>query len=133
MADNSPFVVLGIAPTLDAAAVKRAYFAQLAKHPPHKDPEGFRQLRAVYEKMLRPGELALAYASSPVDGDAELQLLERWFAEVRANTPVEAPDAASAAEWGQRFFDTLSALTWAEANAAYRKLEMTSRTGPIAS
>ena len=37
---ESPFAVLDLPATPDASAVKRAYFAQLAKHPPHADPEG---------------------------------------------------------------------------------------------
>src|SRR5439155_9465721 len=50
-AEESPFQVLGIAPTLDLGAVKRAYFAALTRHPPHADPEGFRRLRAAYEPL----------------------------------------------------------------------------------
>ena len=37
---EGPFAVLGIAPTLDLGAVKRAYFAALPRHPPHADPAG---------------------------------------------------------------------------------------------
>ena len=62
-----PFSVLGLEPTLDLAAVKRAYFTALASHPPHQDPEGFRRLRSAYEMLTRPGALEVAYLASPVD------------------------------------------------------------------
>lgn len=61
------FAILGLAPTLDAAAVKRAYFAALARHPPHQDAEGFQRVRAAYEALDSPGALAAAYLASPMD------------------------------------------------------------------
>ena len=69
MKTSSPFAALGIAPTLDAAAVKRAYFQQLALHPPHQDPQGFQRLRSHYEVLQQPGRLAAAYLESPLDLD----------------------------------------------------------------
>jgi hypothetical protein len=47
----SPFGILGIEPTLDVAAIKRAYFALLTKHPPHQDQEGFKRIRGAYEAL----------------------------------------------------------------------------------
>src|SRR5690242_7352320 len=67
MGRESPFAVLGIAPTLDLARVKRAWFAGLSKHPPHQDPDGFRRLRAAYEELSKPGGLTLAMARAPID------------------------------------------------------------------
>ncbi|MBN1205126.1 MAG: hypothetical protein JXB05_09405 [Myxococcaceae bacterium] len=67
MTPHDPFAVLGLAPTLDLSALKRAYFAALARHPPHQDPEGFQRVRAAYEALTRPGALAAAYLSSPLD------------------------------------------------------------------
>lgn len=70
--EKSPFGVLEIAPTLDMAAIKRAYFAALAKHPPHSDPEGFKRIRAAYEALGSRGEAASHLLRSAVDVDAEL-------------------------------------------------------------
>jgi hypothetical protein len=64
---SDPFAVLGLAPTLDAAAVKRAYFAALARHPPHQDAEGFQRVRGAYEALSSPGALATAYLASPMN------------------------------------------------------------------
>lgn len=58
--------VLGIAPTTNARAIKRAYAKQVASHHPEDDPEGFQRVQAAYEQ-------ALAYARSersPHAGDA---------------------------------------------------------------
>ena len=66
--DESPFAVLGIRPTLDLAAIKRAYFALLTKHPPHQDQEGFKRIRAAYEALGSFGEVAafvLRHAPDP--------------------------------------------------------------------
>ena len=59
------FHVLGIPPTLDLAAVKRAYFAATVRCPPHVDPDGFRAIRAAYEALSKPGGLAAAFMESP--------------------------------------------------------------------
>jgi curved DNA-binding protein CbpA len=64
---DEPFAILGLEPTLDAGAVKRAYFAALARHPPHQDAEGFQRVRGAYEALSSPGGLAVAYLSSPMD------------------------------------------------------------------
>lgn len=43
---------LGIGPTADTAAIKKAYAKQLKFNKPDKNPEGFRNLRAAYERAL---------------------------------------------------------------------------------
>lgn len=43
---------LGIEPTADTAAIKKAYAKQLKFNKPDKNPEGFRELRAAYERAL---------------------------------------------------------------------------------
>jgi curved DNA-binding protein CbpA len=55
--DDSPFATLGIKPTLDLAAIKRAYFALLTKHPPHQDQEGFKRIRGAYEALGNFGDV----------------------------------------------------------------------------
>lgn len=73
---TDPFAVLGLAPTLEHGAIKRAYFSLLPQHPPHADPEGFRRLRDAYELLMGPG-LFDAWAGADVDVDAELEAIER--------------------------------------------------------
>lgn len=73
------FAVLALSPTLDAGAIKRAYFSALAKTPPHVDPEGFRRLRQAYEQLSDPAQRTLAFLRAPADSSAELARWEaRW-------------------------------------------------------
>jgi curved DNA-binding protein CbpA len=97
-AGASPFAVLGIAPTADLAAIKRAYFTVLARHPPHADPEGFRRLRAAYETVVSPEGLRVALALAPADPEAELaRYRERYDAQLAAAAGAIVQSAAAAA------------------------------------
>jgi len=49
-----PYVMLGIAPTATLEEIKQAYFAQVRAHPPERDPEAFKQIRAAYERLKTP-------------------------------------------------------------------------------
>lgn len=70
--ESNPFEVLGLAPTLDLEAVKRAYFERLKRCPPHLDPTGFTALRTSYEPLSTPEGLARAFAQAPLDLAAAL-------------------------------------------------------------
>jgi hypothetical protein len=116
---ESPFAVLGIPPTLDLAAVKRAWFRALARHPPHQDPDGFRRLRAAYEALLRPGGLAMAFAASPIDAAAALAAFSDRFEARIARAAEDARRSGAGAEALARFIEVTSRLGFAEALAAY--------------
>jgi curved DNA-binding protein CbpA len=51
---NDPYAVLGIAHTASTEEVKKAYFALVRQHPPEKDPEAFKRIRAAYEQLRDP-------------------------------------------------------------------------------
>ncbi len=115
MSAPDPFTVLGIAPTLDRAELKRAYFRGLAQHPPHSDPEGFQSLRRAYEELSRPGVLATAYLQRPLDLSAELvPYAERFDAALHAAAAARQKEAERLV-LVERFVDMTSRLNLTEA------------------
>ena len=49
-----PYTVLGIDPQVTLDEIKKAYFALVREHPPERDPEGFKRIRAAYEQVRDP-------------------------------------------------------------------------------
>lgn len=46
-----PFAVLGVTESADDGAIRRAYVRLVRQHPPERDPDGFRRVRAAYEAV----------------------------------------------------------------------------------
>ena len=46
-----PYAVLGVDPRATLDEIKAAYFALVRAHPPERDPEGFKRIRAAYEQL----------------------------------------------------------------------------------
>ena len=113
MTDPNAFAVLELAPTLDAAAVKRAYFAMLAKHPPHVDADGFRRVRSAYEALTPPGALAAAYAASPLDYERTLSEWNARFASRLTQLEAEHRTAEAGAEIVAKFVQAGSRVSLA--------------------
>jgi curved DNA-binding protein CbpA len=65
---SDPYEVLGIARTATATELKQAYFALVRAHPPERDPEMFKQVRAAYERLRDPA----------IRIETDMLLLERW-------------------------------------------------------
>ena len=110
---KSPFAILNLAPTLDAAAIKSAYFAALKQHPPHQDGEGFRRIRGAYETLQQPETRMAAFLSSPIDLAAELDRHERRFAKGIAEATAHRLHVQEEA----KFLASLWAMDWAQAKA----------------
>lgn len=60
--------VLGIAPTDDARAIKRAYAEQLRAHHPEDDPEGFQRVQEAYERAREQARSARGAGGARVAG-----------------------------------------------------------------
>lgn len=48
------YTVLGISPTSTADEIQAAYYRRVRKHPPEKDPEGFKRVQAAYDILSHP-------------------------------------------------------------------------------
>ena len=48
---QNPYTVLGIPRNASPEAVKKAYFSLIRKHPPEKDPQGFKRIRLAYDSL----------------------------------------------------------------------------------
>jgi curved DNA-binding protein CbpA len=49
-----PYAVLGIGRTATPAEIKQAYFSLVRAHPPEREPEAFKRVRAAYERVRDP-------------------------------------------------------------------------------
>ena len=94
------FHVLGIAPTQDERAIRRAYAVQLKQHRPDEDPSGFQRVHEAYEQALnwaRRGqhdtaddEDALFGASWRIEVDADIRADTSAGSTVYTATPEES-------------------------------------------
>ena len=63
---EDPYAVLDVARTATPDEIKQAYFAQVRLHPPERDAEQFKRIRASYDKLKSPDKRL----------EADMQLLE---------------------------------------------------------
>lgn len=77
---QNPYHILDIASNVDAAAIKRAYFIQVREHPPERDPQQFKKIRAAYEKINTPEKRI----------ETDMLLFDDWTGpEISATLPLE--------------------------------------------
>lgn len=112
---SDPFAVLGCAPTLDLAAIKRAYYLALPKCPPHADPEGFRRLRAAYEELLQSERRASRYMEASLSASALLAEYRGRFDAKLDAARTAASAGAQDAELNARFAGAFERMTLAQA------------------
>ena len=74
---NDPYTVLGLARTATAAEIKSAYFTLVRAHPPERDPDTFKRIRAAYERLRDPERRA----------ETDMLLLNVWPESSRARRP----------------------------------------------
>src|SRR5581483_11199248 len=51
---NDPYEILGAPRDAAAERIRDAYFAQVRAHPPERDPEAFKAIRAAYDRLRTP-------------------------------------------------------------------------------
>ena len=51
-----PYAALGVPPTATPDEVKQAYFQRVREHPPEREPETFKTIRAAYERVRDPDQ-----------------------------------------------------------------------------
>lgn len=76
---TDPYDVLGLAREATAAEIKQAYFALVRAHPPERDPQAFKRIRAAYERLRDPETRA----------EANMLLLDVWPAATSRRQPLE--------------------------------------------
>lgn len=74
---TDPYAVLGVARAATPDAIKAAYFGRVRAHPPEREPEAFKQIRAAYERLRDPERRA----------ETDLLLLEPWPVPRRRRPP----------------------------------------------
>ena len=70
------YKTLGVEPTAAPEEIKRAYYRLVRQHPPEKDPETFKTIRAAYDTLSDP-KARQAYDALETHGDEVGRLLER--------------------------------------------------------
>ncbi len=93
----NPYSVLGLARGADDAAVKQAYFALVRAHPPERDPETFKRIRAAYERLRDPKTRIETDMLLPVQwtGPAKQRKPARLDLTLHVEDVLEAADALS--------------------------------------
>lgn len=65
---SDPYSALGVARGATQDDVKQAYFKAVREHPPERDPEAFKAIRAAYERINTPEKRV----------EADMRLLRAW-------------------------------------------------------
>jgi hypothetical protein len=118
---DNPFAVLELAPTLDEAEVRRGYFAAVQRHPPHRDADAFRRVRAAYEALATPAGRAAAMLTAPLDVTGSLTSLRHRFDDALAREASDAHEASTARESVARFVAHFSREPWEVVFAPQRR------------
>jgi curved DNA-binding protein CbpA len=56
--DENPYQVMGLASTVTEEEIRRVYFKLVREHPPERDPDQFKRIRAAYEILRDPARRA---------------------------------------------------------------------------
>ncbi|MFP4246186.1 MAG: DnaJ domain-containing protein [Halochromatium sp.] len=96
---SDPFLVLGVDPAADDAAVEAAYRSAIKRYPPDRAPAAFQAVREAYERV-RTQRDRVAYRLFETEPPRPVDILRRAEAKRRAAASMAEPDAEPGAESG---------------------------------
>lgn len=100
-----PYALLGLAPSATLEEIKQAYFAQVRAHPPERDPEAFKQIRAAYEQLKTPEKKL----------ESDMLRLEPWpEPDLAAPTPLDTSVWPADVIYAARALSDLARTDWRE-------------------
>ncbi len=102
LAPVDPYAVLGIDPQATLDEIKRAYFALVREHPPERDAEGFKRIRAAYEQLRDPDKRL----------EADMLRLQAWPEPAAGAIFGDAPDPAQSAAMWRGVSTTVPGTEW---------------------
>jgi curved DNA-binding protein CbpA len=112
LSPTDPYATLGLLPSASMAEIKQAYFAQVRAHPPERDPEAFKQIRAAYDRLKTPEKRL----------ETDMLRLEPW-PEPPLNPPAPLDFSVSSADVLQAA-RALSDLTRSDWREDYREVKL---------
>jgi curved DNA-binding protein CbpA len=72
-----PYDILGLDRTANATQIKQAYFEQVRAHPPEREAQVFKRIRAAYERLRDPEQRT----------ETDMLLLDKWSKSNRKRRP----------------------------------------------
>ncbi len=80
---DNPYKTLGVNQNTTEGEIKHAYFNRVREHSPERDPEGFKRIRAAYEKLSAANSRAETdlFLIDDQSADINASTLERYDAE----------------------------------------------------
>ncbi|MFP4495761.1 MAG: DnaJ domain-containing protein [Halochromatium sp.] len=96
---SDPFLVLGVDPAADDAAVEAAYRSAIKRYPPDRAPAAFQAVREAYERV-RTQRDRVAYRLFETEPPRPVDILRRAEAKRRAAASMAEPGAEPGAESG---------------------------------
>ena len=100
-----PYDVLGLDTSASQDEIKRAYFTRVREHPPERDPQAFKRIRAAYEQLNTP-ERKL---------DTDMLRVESWpEPELPSTSPLDLTVDPADVIRAARAFSNLNRSDWRE-------------------
>jgi curved DNA-binding protein CbpA len=86
---ENPYETLGLERGASEAEIKQAYFNLVREHPPERDPEGFKRIRAAYEKLRAATDRAATdlFLIDEQDAAFSAEKVQRYAEQPPAITP----------------------------------------------